>query len=555
MRGLLGLTLVALPTALAAQIPATPGPQDIPQPLPPASTLAGDSRPDISQFANVRSTSWEQLSPDGSRLAYLTTTTGRPQLWITEGGCAVPKQLTFLESRVTLEVWSPSGEWIVYETDRGGDERFGYYLISPDGLEERELLAPGGAFRRWGGWSPDGRRIAFASTERNGIDFDIYIMDVRPDGSHSEPRRVYEGQGGLYVKAWSPDGRVLLLSRVRSESDNDVLLLEVATGRAEVVFAPTDAATYSEFNFAPDGRALYLVTNQDRDLNGLARYDLASRKLEWLETPPYEVEEAALSPDGRWLAWTVNENGFSRLHLRDLVRRRDIALQPRLPAGVYLLSWAARAPRLSVHVESAQVAGDAWRLDPATGVVVRMTESATAGLDRSRFVLPEAVSFKSWDGETIHGLFYLPLRTESTAKPPVLLVLHGGPTEQARPTFYAGDQFLLSRGVAILDLNYRGSTGYGKRLTRLDDKRLRPNAIKDMAAALDWLATTDQGRRVARGRAGASYGGFMTLGCMRVPREVSCRGRVCWRVELRDGAPSRAAVPEGKRSCRVRQRR
>ena len=122
-----------------------------------------------------------------------------------------------------------------------------------------------------------------------------------------------------------------------ARADNDVLLLEVATGRAEVVFAPTDAASYSEFNFAPDGRALYLVTNQDRDLNGLARYDLASRKLEWLETPPYEVEEAALSADGRWLAWTVNENGFSRLHLRDLVRRRDIALQPRLPAGVYLL--------------------------------------------------------------------------------------------------------------------------------------------------------------------------------------------------------------------------
>ena len=138
-----------------------------------------------------------------------------------------------------------------------------------------------------------------------------------------------------------------------------------------------------------------------------------------METPQQEVDQAALSADGRWLAWTVNENGFSRLYLRDLVQKRGVALRSRLPPGVYSLSWATRAPRLSIHVESPQVAGDAWRLDPTTADVVRMTESATGGLDPSRFVLPEAVSFRSWDGETIYGLLFLPPRGDAAAKPSV----------------------------------------------------------------------------------------------------------------------------------------
>ena len=84
------------------------------------------------------------------------------------------------------------------------------------------------------------------------------------------------------------------------------------------------------------------------------------------------------------------------------------------------------------------------------------------------------------------------------------------PTGQARPTFSAVNQYLLARGYAIFDLNFRGSTGYGKRFTRLDNQRLRPNAVKDMQAAVDWLRKS---RPVDASRVavmGGSYGGYMT---------------------------------------------
>jgi len=469
MRTLLAL-LFMVPVTLGAQTPQKPqkpGPQDVPQPVPGDVGLAGSARPDIARFLNVRTANNPTLSPDGARLSYLTTTTGQPQLWAVDARGGQPAQLTFLESSVTFQEWSPGGEWIAYGTDRGGNEREGFYLASPDGLRERELLAPSEAFRQWGGWSPDGRRVAFASTERNGTDFDVYVMDVAPDGAHGAPRRVLEGRGGVYVAAWRPDGA-----------------------------------------------GFYVATNQDRDLAALAFWDARTRQLRWVETPQREVDEVALSRDGRYLAWTLNENGYSSLHLRDLTTRKTVSAAPPLPRGVYGIRFASRAPVLLVRVAGPQIPGDVWTLDARTGRTARATTSATGGLDPARFVAPEAHSFRSWDGETIHGVLYLPQGLPAGTKPPVLLGVHGGPTSQARPVYSAPFQYLLSRGIAVLDLNFRGSTGYGKRFTRLDNGRLRPNAVKDMGAALDWLATTGKVDASRAAVMGGSYGGYMTFAAL-----------------------------------------
>jgi Tol biopolymer transport system component len=224
MRSTTFLLMTAVISTAQAQV-ETPGAQDVPKAVPGDVGLAGSALPDIARFLNVRVASAPSVSPDGRWLSYRTTTTGQPQLWLVRGvgcpsmGCA-PRQLTFGEQSVTFHEYSPARDWIIYGTDRAGDEREGFYLITSDGLTERELLAPSAAFRAFGGWSPDGRRIAFASTERNGVDFDIYVMDVARDGGTSAPRRVHEGKGGIYVASWRPDGRALLLTESRGEADN-----------------------------------------------------------------------------------------------------------------------------------------------------------------------------------------------------------------------------------------------------------------------------------------------------------------------------------------------
>jgi dipeptidyl aminopeptidase/acylaminoacyl peptidase len=504
------MRILAVVLLAAAQITPTPAPEDVPKPVSGEVSFAGATCPDITRYLNVRTASGASSNPDGTKIAFATSITGQPQLWVVDvrRGGAWPHQITFGES-VTFADWSPAGDWIAYGTDRGGNEREGFYLISPDGTRERQLLPPSESFRVWGGFSRDGGRAAYAATAPGKDDFDIYVVDVESGQS----KLVHQGQGGIYVAGWRPGGKGLLLTKTRGEDANDVFYLDLETKKLETIFQPKEPSSYDSMSWAPDGSGFYLVTNEGRDFDGLAFYDFAKRELRWMTTPARDVEAARVSPDGKILAWTENVNGFSELHILDIPTRvENKAPAPRGVIGG--LRWAPQANRLLLRFNSPEIPGDIWVYDADEKGLARATQSALAGLNPRDFIAPEAVSFPSHDGETIHGLLYMPRSASATAKPPVVLSVHGGPTAQSRPTFSAVAQYLLARGYAILDLNFRGSTGYGKRFARLDNQRLRPNGVKDMQSAVEWLRKS---RPVDASRVavmGGSYGGFMTFAAL-----------------------------------------
>ena len=486
----------------------TPNDDDIPKPIPGGTSLAGSERPDISRFLNVRTAFAPSLSPEGTRLAFRTQVTGEPQLWVVDVRGGWPEQLTFGEP-VTFHRWSPAGDWIIYGTDRGGNEREGYYLISPDGTRERELLAPSDAFREFGGFTRDGKKIAYATTERNGIDFDIHLLDVLS----GEDRELMRGRMGLYAVSWSPDASAVILSESRGEDANDVYLFNVASGTIDTLFRPENASSYGDFSWKPDGSGFYLSTNQDRDYSALALYDLGTRKLSYIEEPEPDVQVVSLSWDGALLAWTTNDGGYSGLYARDL-RTGEMLPPPELPRGLYAIQWAPKAHVASIWVGGPQIPGDIWTWNAETGQARRATHSAAAGLDLSKMVVPVHYSFPARDGVMLHGLLYLPAGLAPGTKPPVLLSVHGGPTAQARPRFSAVHQYLLSRSIAVFDLNYRGSTGYGKQFARLNDRRLRANEYFDMADAIEWLASQGEVDATRAGVMGGSYGGYLTMAAL-----------------------------------------
>ncbi len=512
---------------------AAPRPEDVPRVGPARLGLAGAETPDVVRYLMVRSAYAPRLAPDGSALAYRTDVTGASQIWMV-GGDGVPEQRTFGEP-ITFHAWSPTGEWIAYGTDRGGNEREGFYLMTPDGTRERELLAPSEAFRSFGGFSRDGRRIAYATTERDGESYDIHVMDV----ATGEDRRVYEGRLGLYVAAWRPDGGALVIGETRGEDANDLHLLDLVTGAMTTLFAPTDAPSqYHSIEWLPDSSGFFLITDQGRDFTGLAFVSASDGAPRFEHTPERDIEGLALSPDGQALLWTENEGGFSTLHARPLVAGGEIAVPP-LPRGVYTVGFAEHANVVAITIGSPRIPGDVWRWDLRDGSVRRVTRSTLAGLDPERLVEPSAESFEARDGVTIHGLLYLP---PGVARPPVVIDLHGGPTAQARPEFTAIQQYLIARGVAILDLNFRGSTGFGKTYARLDNGRLRPNAVRDMQDALRWL---ERDGRVDASRAavmGASYGGYLVFAALtEFPTDfrggVSFVGVSNWVTALEEASP------------------
>jgi dipeptidyl aminopeptidase/acylaminoacyl peptidase len=166
---------------------------------------------------------------------------------------------------------------------------------------------------------------------------------------------------------------------------------------------------------------------------------------------------------------------------------------------------------LAIRVGGPAIPGDIWSWDARTEETHRATRSAAAGLNLAEMVVPEATSFPARDGLTLHGLLYLPRGLAPEEKPPVLLSVHGGPTAQARPLFNGAHQYLLSRGIAVFDLNYRGSTGYGKSYARANDRRNRAVEYLDMADAIEWLGKEGLVDAQRSAVMGGSYGGYLTM--------------------------------------------
>lgn len=498
------LLAAALPGLALAAPPEWPHQADIPKPEPVALGLAGQGKPDITRYLMVRGPTDFELSPDGRTVAFLSDVTGEPQIWSVPASGGWAEQLSYGLGVDWIEA-SPRGGELLYGADTGGDERVSMNLLSLDGRSERVVVEKSPAFRTFGAFSNDGSQLAYSSTERNGTDFDIYLADV----ATGRTRRLHEGRYGFFVQAWQPGGSLLAVSETRGENGNNLYLLDSRTGTLTTLFKPERAAAYESIAWAPDGSGFYLATDQGSDFSRVAYYDLAKRRLSTISAPPHDIGSVVLSPDGRYLAWTTIETGYNKLHLRDLVGGRDLPV-PALPRGTMTIKFADAAPVLGILVNGPRSGREVYVLDVPSSRLSLAVPTDDPGLDMAKMAVPEPVSFRARDGATLTGLLYMPERALGGGKPPVYLSVHGGPSAHAVPAFRPDIQYYVARGIAVLDFNYRGSTGHGRKFAELNDRELKANEAGDLADAVKWLRSSGRvdGSRVAIG--GGSYGGYLT---------------------------------------------
>jgi dipeptidyl aminopeptidase/acylaminoacyl peptidase len=175
------------------------------------------------------------------------------------------------------------------------------------------------------------------------------------------------------------------------------------------------------------------------------------------------------------------------------------------------LHWHRNGKELGFSINNARSPGDCYSVDIAAGKVERWTTSETA-VKTDTFSEAELVRWKSFDGKTVSGFLYKPPAAKFSGKRPVLVVIHGGPEGQSQPTFEGrGNYYLNELGIALIFPNVRGSTGYGKTFTLLDNGFKREDTYKDINALFDWIGTRADLDADRIGVTGGSYGGHMTL--------------------------------------------
>src|SRR5690606_2149829 len=220
------------------------------------------------------------------------------------------------------------------------------------------------------------------------------------------------------------------------------------------------------------------------------------------------------SPNGEYLAFVVNEGGYSRLYVWRWPQRIRVAL-PEIPPGV--LSEPLFHPagdRLGFSLSRPDAPADVYSIHLTDRTLTRWTESEVGGLDPDRFVAPELIAYPTFDDvegarRRIPAFVYRP---RGPGPHPVLVSIHGGPEAQYRPGFSAMLQYYVGElGIAVVAPNVRGSAGYGKSYLKLDNGERREDAVRDIGTLLDWIARQpdlDADRVVV---SGGSYGGYMVL--------------------------------------------
>eukprot|EP00761_Pharyngomonas_kirbyi_P013403 gb/GECH01013432.1/.p1 GENE.gb/GECH01013432.1/~~gb/GECH01013432.1/.p1 ORF type:complete len:647 (+),score=165.68 gb/GECH01013432.1/:1-1941(+) len=440
------------------------------------------------------------------------------------------KQLTFFNEPVSSASPCPDEnvDGFIFSKDIGGNERFQlYFFDNQSGTSKMITDGQGkcGSLR----WSNQGDKFAYFSTKRNNKDHDVYIGTLDSDPENHE--MIIQAEGLWYATDWSLDDRKLIIKNRVSitksylylldldKSENDENRLKRISPSPDVKEDEDVSNGIGKFDTRPGSNGIFFTSDEGSEFIKLRYYSLDTEKIDTLTSDiDWDVETVRLSNDGKYMAFTTNENGLNQLYVQDLsLPLGQFSRIDQLPTAlIYGLHFHPRdSSQLGFVINSPKTPGDVYSIDlrayfqSSKTHLTQWTESEVGGLNTNDFVVPETIEFKSFDDRKIPSFYYKP---KTPGPHPVVIHIHGGPEGQSLPLFVPLFQFLLKElGCAVLDPNVRGSDGYGKTYLKLDNDYKREDSVKDIGALLDWINEQDDLDSSRIAVFGGSYGGYMVL--------------------------------------------
>lgn len=465
----------------------------------------------LREYQNIRNAQFASWAPDGRSMLILTRFGNAAQLHRVYEPGGRREQITFFDEPVMSGRFLPQTdqEALLFVMSQGGNENDQIHRLEPRAFRH-QLLTDGKSRHQLGPVSRDGTRMILHHNARNGRDTDLYVADT----STGKQELIYETTNEYWqVEDWSSDNRWLLMSRYVSINEGYPALFDMSKKqRVDIALAKdkSQKVAIGEMKFSADGKSALLTHDADGEFLQLVRYDLESKQYQSLTADiPWDVSGVEVDKASGAIAFTTNEEGYSRLYLHRFGKREAIELPQGIVSNV---KFSPDGKQLGFTWSSPAAQADAYSYDLTAGKLTRWTFSESGGLNPAEFITPQLIRFKSFDGREVSAFYYAP-RGVSAEKPAgVLIGIHGGPESQYRPDFSGLAQFYAGElNIAVIFPNVRGSAGYGKMYLQLDNGRLREDSVKDIGALLDWIDAQKEldDQRVAV--TGGSYGGYMVL--------------------------------------------
>lgn len=466
---------------------------------------------DLYYTRTVAGVSW---SPNGKELVFTTDISGRHNLWKVSAEGGWPIQLTQSDDRQYGAVWSPDGNWIVFQQDSGGNELWDVFAVPSQGGEVINLTNTPAIREESPLWSWDGKTIALNYKSKEATAYNIELLDWETHQTRALTKEETRNHSWRSV-AWSRDGKTLYANRAEvSFTDSDVYAIDVASGRIENLTPHQGSCLYTASSLSPDGKTLLITSNEKGGFQNVALLDVASKKVAWATDTQWEASSGDISPDGKWFTYTINADGQSTAYLADFrtMRAETIPLTEGLnvfPATP--TSFSPEGDRLVISHESSVQPADYLIYELPAHKSRQLTYSAIASLATTPMSSAKIVHYKSFDGQMISALLWMPLNLKRDGSKAAVVLPHGGPTGQWLDNWNPDAAALVSRGYICIAPNVRGSTGYGMAFQKANYQDLGGGDLQDEVYATRFLEATGYVDRKKIGIYGGSYGGFMTL--------------------------------------------
>lgn len=462
----------------------------------------------IEQFMNNVSYTGSSFSADDSKILVNSNKSGIFNAYEIPVTGGEPKALTNSTGASVFGLsYFPDDDRILYQQDDNGNEILHLYVRNTDGSAQ-ELTPDAAARAQFYGWAHDQKSFFYGYNKRDPGMMDVFEMDI----ATMKPKLLYEMKEALGFNGISPDKRYMVLSKAITTSDDDLYLYDFQTKKMTKI--SQNQGQHSLADFSVDGKSLYYLTNDGSEYQYLVKYDIASGNREKAFEDKWDVAYAYFSQNGKYQVIGTNEDGKTVVRILNTATGEAVDFPDFGDVDINSVNISDSEKLMTFYLGSSSKPSDLYVYNIETGESKQLTNSLNPEINADDLVTAEVVRYKSFDGLDIPAIYYKPKQASASNKVPALVWVHGGPGGQTRQTYSAQIQYLVNHGYAVLGVNNRGSSGYGKTFFNMDNKNHGEKDLMDCVYGKKWLGEQAYIDSTKIGIIGGSYGGFMVMAAM-----------------------------------------
>ncbi len=470
----------------------------------------------IRQFMDIVQISGGAFSPDESKILISGKETGIFNAEEIDIKSGEKKVLTkSADNAVFALSYFPADDRMLYTSDNGGNEINHLYVRNPDG-STIDLIQDSTAKAQFGGWSHNKKLLYYSSNSRDKKFFDLYNVQIAGGEKKLYPSTlIYKNEKGLNPAAMSNDDRYIALSESITTNNSNMYLLDTQTKKLQLLSQHEGDVQYAPQYFSLDGKKLYYLTNEGSEFTHLSSYDVVTGEKKIEDEASWDIVSAYISENGKYKVIVINNDARTEIKIYDQSANNALISIPGLPEGdISNVNISDSEKLMSFYVSSSKSPSNLFVFNFETKEVKQLTNTMSPSINPDDLVAGEVVRFKSFDGMEIPCLLYKPKGIQEGQKVPALLWIHGGPGGQTRLNYSPALQHLVNHGYAVLAVNNRGSSGYGKTFYAADDRKHGDEDLRDCIESKKFLATLPYIDTDKIGIYGGSYGGYMVMAAL-----------------------------------------